>query len=103
MYLARDGWSKRFTWSGLAVNTLAGAIIGTRTPLAFKPNNILRLGPNIKGGPFRVSIGAQARYWSKLPRLRQRLQPLHAHFERTKGAIANNHTGRVLWKYGDWK
>lgn len=76
-----------------AVNTVRAVI---------KKNNILRIGPTTPGSSFRVSIGAQMKHWSKMPAWRQRIQPLHAHFERTKGAVTDNRTGRTLWKYGKW-
>lgn len=55
-----------------------------------------------QGGPFRVSIGAQAKYWAKLPAWRQRLQPFHVHLERTRGGITHNPTGWTRG-YGRWK
>ncbi|MFS0895231.1 RHS repeat-associated core domain-containing protein [Microbacterium sp. 179-I 3D3 NHS] len=70
---------------------------------AMQRNNILRIGKPPSGGAFRVSIGAQQRHWAKMPNWRQRVQPLHAHFERSRGGITRNRTGSTIWKYGDWK
>lgn len=42
-------------------------------------NNIVRIGPVTKGGPFRVSLGAQRKHWLKLPVWRQKVQPIHVH------------------------
>ncbi|MFK3676212.1 hypothetical protein ACI2IP_00690 [Microbacterium sp. NPDC090218] len=82
------------------VRKVTSAVNVVRTVI--KKNNILRIGPSTKGAPIRVSIGAQLKYWEKMSPLRQRLQPLHGHFERTKGAITNNRTRQVVWKYGKW-
>jgi hypothetical protein len=66
-------------------------------------NNIVRVGPAFKGGPFRISVGPQQKYWQQMPGWRQRLQPYHLHMERAKGGITYNPTGQSTRLWGSWK
>ncbi len=50
-------------------------------------NNVLRIGPQLPGMPFRVSIGAAVSHWKKMSPLRRFLQPVHIHMERSAGVI----------------
>ncbi|MGX1576660.1 RHS repeat-associated core domain-containing protein [Cellulosimicrobium funkei] len=85
-----------------SVNSKAKAVIGA-AKAKLKKNNIIRLGPTVKGGPFRVSLGAQKRHWDKMPRWRQVLQPIHVHMERAKAGVTWNPSGRSERLWGGWK
>jgi RHS repeat-associated protein len=65
-------------------------------------NNVLRIAPTHKGGPMRVSLGAQKRYWDKLSPTRERIQPWHVHIERKSAGATYNPTKRSWGFWGNW-
>lgn len=75
--------------------TTAVKAVSQATKTIFENNNIVRIG-NQANGSFRISFGAHAKHWKNLTKLRQRTQPWHAHFERTKGAIISHKTNRTI-------
>ncbi|MFK3676209.1 hypothetical protein ACI2IP_00675 [Microbacterium sp. NPDC090218] len=83
------------------VRKVTSAVNVVRTVI--KKNNILRIGPSTKGAPIRVSIGAQLKYWEKMPVWRQRIQPWHVHMERKSAGITYNPSGKSWKMWGDWK
>ncbi len=68
-----------------------------------KKNQIFRAGPVTEGGAFRVSIGAQQKYWAKMPAWRRAMQPIHVHMERARGGVTYNPSGRSWRLWGDWR
>lgn len=83
--------AKSESWLGgrLAMRNEAGMVnfSGKDLGAGLKKNNIVRAGPAYEGGPFRVSLGAQQKYWAKLPAWRRVLQPMHVHMERARGGV----------------
>ena len=68
-----------------------------------KKNNIVRIGKPSPSAPFRVSLGAQRRHWVKMPKWRQKVQPVHIHMERASGGVTHNPSGTTRRLWGDWK
>ncbi|MFK0073088.1 DNRLRE domain-containing protein [Arthrobacter woluwensis] len=79
------------------------ATAGRAIAQTFKKNNILRIGPPTKGAPFRVSVGAARKYWTKMNPVRRNVQRAHVHIER-RGVAATWHTSArsYTWRYG-WR
>ncbi len=78
--------------------------LGPRLARIHLPDNqLIRIGPQKNGGPFRVSLGAQQTHWKKLPRWRQIVQPVHVHLERARAGVTYNPTGKSWKLWGTWK
>lgn len=120
MYYAVEGYAKEIDayesgcgyWDSVKYGAIGTGEAAAATALWYTPlkgtkwlpkNNLLRVGPASTGGPFRVSFGAQQKYWQQMPRWRQLLQPFHVHMERAKGGITWNPTGQSTRLWGTWK
>ncbi|QMU96087.1 hypothetical protein FVO59_01915 [Microbacterium esteraromaticum] len=69
------------------------AILSTKSVI--KKNNFVRIGKSPDGN-FRLSLGAQRKYWLKFGEPRRSWQRWHGHFELRKGGITDNRTGVTI-------